>query len=90
VIPCENRKIVVKQDLCSPSESPKVCWRFFGRTHECAGSRGSQYHLVDVPSKGRSNRLGGRSNRLGQECRQKPKIATPGGTLSGTVRLGLF
>jgi hypothetical protein len=39
---------------------------FSGRTHECAGSRGNQYHLVEVPSMGRSNRLGGRrSNRLG-------------------------
>jgi hypothetical protein len=26
---------------------------FSGRTHECAGSRGNQYHLVEVPSMGR-------------------------------------
>jgi hypothetical protein len=63
---------------------------FSGRIHECAGSRGSRYHLVEVPSTGRSNRLGGRSNRLGQERRRKPKIAAPGGTPSGTTHLGLF
>jgi hypothetical protein len=49
-----------------------------------------EYLLVEVPSTGRSNRPGGRSNRLGQERRRKPKIAAPGGTPSGTTRLGLF
>jgi hypothetical protein len=40
-------------------------------------------HLAEPPSTGRSN-------RLGQEARQKPRFAAPGGTPSGTVRLGLF
>jgi hypothetical protein len=31
----------------------------------------------------------GRSNRLGQEARRKPRFVAPGGTPSGTVRLGL-
>jgi hypothetical protein len=47
-------------------------------------------HLVEVPSTGRSNHLGGRSNRLGQERHRKPKTADPGGTSSGTTRLALF
>jgi hypothetical protein len=47
-------------------------------------------HLVEVPSTARSNRPRGRSNRLGQERRRKAKIAAPGGTPSGTMRLGLF
>jgi hypothetical protein len=45
--------------------------------------------LVETSSTGRSNCLGGRSNRLGQERRRKPRFAAPGGTPSGTVRLGL-
>jgi hypothetical protein len=45
--------------------------------------------LAETPSTGRSNRLGGGSNRLGQERRRKPRFAAPGGTPSGTVRLGL-
>jgi hypothetical protein len=45
--------------------------------------------LARPPSTGRSNRLGGRSHRLGQEERRKPRFAAPGGTPSGTVRLGL-
>jgi hypothetical protein len=31
----------------------------------------------------------GQSNRLGQEERRKPRFAAPGGTPSGTMRLGL-
>jgi hypothetical protein len=46
--------------------------------------------LAELPSTGRSNHLGGRSNRIGQEERRKPRFAAPGGTPSGTVRLGLF
>jgi hypothetical protein len=49
-----------------------------------------EYHLVEVPSTGRPNRPGGRSNRLRQERHRKPKIAAPGGTPSGTMRIGLF
>jgi hypothetical protein len=44
---------------------------------------------AETPSTGRSNRLGGQSKRLGQERRRKPRFAAPGGTPSGTVRLGL-
>jgi hypothetical protein len=46
--------------------------------------------LTELPSTGRSNRLGGGSNRLGQEERRKPRFAALGGTPSGTVRQGLF
>jgi hypothetical protein len=63
---------------------------FSGRTHGALDRAVVEYLLVEVPSTGRSNRPGGRSNRLGQERRRKPKIAAPGGTPSGTTRLGLF
>jgi hypothetical protein len=46
-------------------------------------------HLIEVPDTGRLNCLGGGSNRLGQGRRQKPRLASPGGTPSGIVRLGL-
>jgi hypothetical protein len=38
--------------------------------------------LAETPSTGQSN-------RLGQERRRKPRFPAPGGTPSGTVRLGL-
>jgi hypothetical protein len=64
---------------------------FFPVEHTSALDRtvvGNQ--LAELPSTGRSNRLGGGgSNRLGQEERRKPRFAAPGGTPSGTVRLGL-
>jgi hypothetical protein len=45
--------------------------------------------LAEPPSTGRSNCLGG-GLTAGQEARRKPRFAAPGGTPSGTVRLGLF
>jgi hypothetical protein len=45
--------------------------------------------LVETPSTGRSNHLEGGSNRHGQEHRWKLKFATPRGTPSGTMHLGL-
>jgi hypothetical protein len=67
-----------------------LCWRFFLVEHTNALDRAViRNQLAETPSTGRSNRLGGRSNRLGQERRPKPRFAAPGGTPSGTVRLGL-
>jgi hypothetical protein len=51
-------------ELSSLAKSPRprvgyVCVDAFSdQTHECAGSRGSRYHLIEFPSTGRSNRLG--------------------------------
>jgi hypothetical protein len=46
--------------------------------------------LVELPSTGRSNRLGGQYNRLGQEERQKPRFAASRGTPPRIVCVGLF
>jgi hypothetical protein len=48
--------------------------------------------LAELPSTGRSNRLGGRGGltALDRKNAEKPRFAAPGGTPSGTVRLGLF
>jgi hypothetical protein len=72
----------------SPSKSHLELLTLFPVEHTSALDRAVD--LIEVPSTGRSYRLGGRSNRLGQECRRKPKIAAPGGSPSGTTRLGLF
>jgi hypothetical protein len=46
--------------------------------------------LVEPPSTGRSNRLGGGLTALDKTHVEKPRFAAPGGTPSGTVGLGLF
>jgi hypothetical protein len=46
--------------------------------------------LAALPSTGQSNRLGGGLTALDRKNAEKPRFAAPGGTPSGTVRLGLF
>jgi hypothetical protein len=67
-----------------PSGVAKSVLTLFPVEHTSALDRAVvEYLLVEVPSTGRSN-------RLGQERRRKPKIAAPGGTLLGITRLGFF
>jgi hypothetical protein len=79
----------VKPDLFPSGVAKSVLTLFSGEHMNALDRAVIGNPLVEPPSMGRSNRLGGRSNRLGQEARRKPRFAAPGGTSSGIVRLGL-
>jgi hypothetical protein len=78
-----------KTDVQDPSHRKRFLLTLFSVEHTNALDRAIVGNpLTEPPSTGRSNRLG-RSNCLGQEACRKPRFPAPGGTPSGTVRLGL-
>jgi hypothetical protein len=90
VILCKNRKIVVKPYLV-PSGVAKSVLKLFPVEHTSALDRAVVGNpLAELPSTGQSNRLGVGLTALDSKNAEKPRFTAPGGTPSGTVRLGLF